>query len=60
MNDFVPTLLGSEIAFEDEDECGYTFGMVTDETPTHVFIEHPSFGNWWQEKESFLAEIEHS
>jgi hypothetical protein len=52
-DDFQPTLLGTSVVFEEGD----TPGLITDETPTQIFIESELFTGWTS-KAFFLKNIE--
>jgi hypothetical protein len=49
-NDFQPTLLGMPVFFQDAGE-----GMITDETPTEIFIESDFFTGWMLKTEFWAA-----
>jgi hypothetical protein len=42
MTTFQPTMLGTIVYFEDEDDAG----MITDENDDDIYIEHPFFTGW--------------
>lgn len=47
--EFQPTMLGTPISFEsDESE-----GMITDETETDIYVEHPFFTGWMSKARYF-------
>lgn len=47
---FQPTLLGMQIAFQDEG-----IGMITDENETEIFIESGFFTGWMSKAEFYEA-----
>jgi len=48
--DFQPTMLGTSVFFQDAGE-----GMITDETPTEIFIESDFFTGWMLKTEFWEA-----
>ena len=46
IRDFLPTLLGTVIRFQDAGE-----GMITDETETEIFIQSDFFTGWMSKAE---------
>lgn len=48
---FQPTMLGTMIGFEGE-ECE---GMITDETPSAIFIESDFFTGWMEKADFWEA-----
>jgi hypothetical protein len=41
-HEFQPTMLGTPVFFHEEEGEG----IVTDETPAEIYIEHPFFTGW--------------
>lgn len=47
--DFQPTLLGTPVSFQNEEGEG----MITNETPTEIFIQSPFFTGWMNKAEFY-------